>query len=80
MIFLEKLIESFNSLKIEDKIGNKFDFYIDKYRLDTLTFIKNNIIRKFIEEIKNDTVSADVYGFWNQLVEVFSKKEREISE
>ena len=81
--FLQKLILAFEKdLKIGDKIGNKFDFYLNNYRLEILKFIKNNILRKFIEEIKNDAVSADDYRFWNQLVEVFSKKEdqKELSE
>lgn len=81
--FLQKLILAFEkNLKIGDKIGNKFDFYLNNYRLETLKFIKSNVLKKFIEEIKDDSVSADDYRFWNQLVEVFSKKEdqEELSE
>ncbi len=75
--FLKKLIKSFNTLKIEKKLGNKFNFYLNNYRLETLKFIKSNILKKFIEEIENDSISLPDYRFWNQLVETFRNKENQ---
>ena len=75
--FLEELIKTFKNLKIEEKLGNKFDFYIDKYRLSTATFVKDKVLKRFAKDIKDGEVYKDDYEYWGQLIETFGSKENQ---
>ncbi len=72
--FMKDLVETFEGFSIERRIGTRFDFYLDEYRLDVLKYFEMKIFDQFKRDIEKEETIKDDYRFKKQL-DAFREKQ-----
>lgn len=69
--FLENLKDAIDTFGVKDIFGERFDFWLDNYRLAAIRYFEEKVINKFIRDIEESRVNMEDYSFKNDMKEIF---------